>query len=66
MRDWPHAPAHRLEEQGAYMVTASTYRKRPFLTAEEKRTLVHDSLLNHARTYGWILQAWAVLPNHYH
>ena len=66
MDDWPHAPAHRLEEGGAYMVTAGTYHKRPLLCSDKKLRLVHDALLKLARRYEWFLQAWAVLPNHYH
>jgi putative transposase len=26
--DWPHAPVHRLDSDGIYMVTAATLRKR--------------------------------------
>ena len=48
------------------MVTAGTYRKRPLLCSEEKLDLVRDALLEVAGHYGWRLQAWAVLPNHYH
>jgi len=29
--DWPHAPAHRLGERGAYMVTAGTFEKLHYL-----------------------------------
>lgn len=27
MTQWPHAPIHKLTEQGAYIVTAATYQK---------------------------------------
>ena len=26
-KDWPHAPVHRLQEAGVFMVTAGTFRK---------------------------------------
>jgi len=64
--DWPHAPVHRLEEQGTYMVTAGTYRKECFFGSPERLQLVHDALLALAVEFGWRLQAWAVLANHYH
>jgi putative transposase len=66
MRDWPHSPAHRLAERGAYMVTAGTFRKEHFFRSPEGLTLLCDSLLELAVTYGWQLQAWAVFSNHYH
>jgi len=66
MADWHHAPIHRLGEHGAYIVTAGTYRKHHLLQTDRKLQLVHDSLLELAGRYGWSLQAWAVLSNHYH
>ena len=66
MPDWPHSPLHRLGEGGAYMVTASTYRKEPFLSTPSRLTLVRDALFELAKEMGWLLQAWAVLRNHYH
>lgn len=66
MPDWPHAPIHRLAEQGAYMVTAGTYRKLHHFRGEHRLDLLSDSLLSLARKYGWGLQAWAVFSNHYH
>ncbi len=48
------------------MVTAGTYHKQPFFGSPERLTLLCDKLLELAETYGWNLQAWAVLSNHYH
>jgi putative transposase len=64
--DWPHAPAHRLEEGGAYMVTCGTYRKEHFFRGPERLSLVSDNLLCLASEFDWRLQAWAVFSNHYH
>ncbi len=66
MTDWPHAPVHRLSEARAYMVTAGTYRKEHFLLGPECLTLVWDTLFACANEFGWRLQAWAVMSNHYH
>ncbi len=66
MTDWPHAPLHRLVEQGAYMVTCGTYLKQHHLNSAEKLTFFRDLLFNCAREFGWELQAWAILSNHYH
>jgi putative transposase len=64
--DWPHAPAHRLGEKGAYMVTAGTYDKYPFLNSAVLLDFVLNQLFSCALEFGWQLQAWAVLINHYH
>ena len=64
--DWPHAPAHRLGDKGAYMVTAGAYNKYPFLNSAARLDLVLNLLFNCALEFGWQLQAWAVLINHYH
>ncbi len=63
---WHHSPAHLLGESGAYMVTAGTYRKQPIFGSEKRRDLVQSKLFEWADQLGWELQAWAVMPNHYH
>ncbi len=64
--DWPHAPVHRLDERGSYMVTAGTYHKTDFFNTPEKLSLVRDRLFVLANEHEWRLQAWAILANHYH
>jgi putative transposase len=66
MTDWPHAPAHRLAEAGAYMVTAGTYRKFHHFRTSERLSFLQEHLLSLARELGWQLQAWAIFSNHYH
>jgi len=66
MKQWPHAPIHLIEDAGAFMVTAGTYKKQPFFHSEERLQLLHDTLLEKAAGMGWQLQAWAVFSNHYH
>jgi putative transposase len=62
----PHAPPHWLFEQGIYMVTAGTYQKLPHWNTPERRDFLFDALFMCAAEFGWQLQAWAVLSNHYH
>jgi len=63
---WPHAPTHRLSENGAYFVTAATYQKAHHFRGRERVSVLHRGLLTVARDYGWQLEAWAVFSNHYH
>ncbi len=65
-RCWPHAPPHRLALKGPYFVTARTYERHPYFSGSERLTFVRDRLLTLADQYGWQMEAWAVLANHYH
>ena len=66
MIDWPHAPPHRLTEQGAYMVTCGTYQKAHFLSTPERLDMFRDLFFTGMAEIGWELHAWAILSNHYH
>ena len=66
MIHWPHAPPHRLTEQGAYMITCGTYQKSHFLTTSGRLDMFLDLLLTSVAEAGWELHAWAILSNHYH
>jgi putative transposase len=66
MRSWPHAPPHWLFTPGTYMVTASTYKKVRLLNTSARLDLVQNCLFEVAAEFGWRLEAWAILANHYH
>ena len=66
MKPWHHAPVHILSDAGAYMISAGTYLKLRHFRTPERLTLLHDALLDLAEQYGWELQAWAIMGNHYH
>jgi len=63
---WPHAPIHRLEDGGVYMITTGTYQKSPFFRQSTNLNMLHGGLLSLAAKYNWALEAWAVFANHYH
>lgn len=65
-KGWAHSPAHSLEEDGTFMVTAGTYRKEQYFNSPERLKYLCDTLLKLASDFGWSLQAWAVMSNHYH
>ena len=41
--DWPHAPVHRLDSDGIYIVTAGTLNKTHLFGDEDKLTLLEQS-----------------------
>jgi putative transposase len=55
-----------LAEGGAYIVTASTYKREPLFRSGRRLALSHNTLLTLSPAYNWQLQAWAIFPNHYH
>jgi putative transposase len=63
---WPHAPVHKLNQQGAYMLTSGTYKKEHFLISSDRKTRFMNLLFELSEKYGWKLQAWAIMSNHYH
>jgi putative transposase len=66
LADWPHAPVHRLGEQGTFIVTAGTLHKAHHFRHPARLSLLQGHLLERAGECGWVLQAWAVFSNHYH
>jgi len=64
--DWPHAPVHRLDSLGIYMVTGATLYKHHLFAGADKLTLLERQLLSLSKQYQWQLEAWAVFANHYH
>ena len=66
MKDWPHAPPHRLLQSGTYMITAGTYQKSHFFKRKKYLAILENLLFKTAEKYSWKLEAWAVLSNHYH
>jgi len=64
----PHknSPPHWFVSEAIYMVTGSTLYKQPFLDSDEKRANFCQTLIERASIMGWVLQAWSVMPTHYH
>jgi len=48
------------------MITASTHQKRPFFNSPEKKDRLQEILFQVAEEFGWNMEAWAILSNHYH
>lgn len=64
--DWPHAPPHRLSEAGVYFLTARTRDKQHLLADDDMKDWFEAKLFELCAEFGWRLEAWYVLSNHYH
>jgi putative transposase len=65
-RVYKHNPPHLFRPNAIYMVTARTLRRRRLMESFERRRFFIGTLFERAKTLGWRLEAWAVLPSHYH
>jgi|HubBroStandDraft_3_1064219.scaffolds.fasta_scaffold13247_2 putative transposase len=66
IRDWPHAPTHRLGESGAYILTSGTFQKEDLFDSPRRLTFLTNTILESAESFHCNLQAWAVFSNHFH
>ncbi len=64
--EWPHAPAHRFTEKGAYIITGGTIGRFPFFNTAERLNEILGLLFACATEFHLALQAWVLLANHYH
>ncbi|TAE77649.1 MAG: hypothetical protein EAZ65_06755 [Verrucomicrobia bacterium] len=65
-RDWPHAPPHRLGQSGVYFLTARAAEGRALLGDDSMKDWFQATLFEISNDFGWTLEAWAILSNHYH
>lgn len=65
-KDWPHAPPHRLASAGVYFVTARARQERHLLHSPKRRDWFQEAFQRCVLEFGWRLEAWAILSNHYH
>lgn len=66
MCSWPHAPCHRFNSAGTYMVTGSTFNKQHLFRTFDDLDLLQKIFFELAEKYQWKLEAWALFSNHYH
>jgi len=65
-KTYPHNPPHYFVSNSLYIVTGSTLYNKHLLTNITHKSLVCDIIFERASHWGWELEAWAILENHYH
>ena len=65
-KSYAHNPPHLFVPDAIYIVTGSTIGKVKYFDNETKRAFLQETLLERASQLNWKLEAWAILPNHYH
>lgn len=64
-KTYHHVPPHLYRPQAKYFITASTYKSKRVLNDDAKDRLL-NSMAKGCSHYGWILEDWVILDNHYH
>ena len=62
----PHQPPHPVRDQPYYLLTATCYLHANRMPTPERRQQLLDALFEAFVTAGIEINAWVVLPNHYH
>jgi putative transposase len=62
----PHAPPHPVRDELFYLLTATCYEHKCRMDSQSRRQQILDLLFDKFVTLGMEIQAWVVLPNHYH
>lgn len=65
-KTYPHNPPHYFVSNAIYIVTGSILYNKHVLTSANHKSLVCEILFERAAHWGWKLEAWAILENHYH
>lgn len=65
-KKWAHSPSHLFIPGSTYIVTAGTYKKESFFKNPERLTMLFTTLFEQAERFKCTLEAWAIMPNHYH
>jgi putative transposase len=65
-KTYPHNPPHLFRPCAIYMVTGGTMYKKHFLDTDGKKASFLNTLFERTQLWGWDLEAWAVMGNHYH
>jgi putative transposase len=63
---WHHSPLHKFIPGSVYMITGATFNKEPFYSGPDRLKYLQEQLLAILKKHGWVVQAWAVFPDHYH
>ncbi|MBI4670124.1 MAG: transposase [Chloroflexi bacterium] len=61
-----HAPPHPFRHAGNYFITVVNYEHKPIMAEPARRSEIEARLLDELRPFEVDVNAWVVLPNHYH
>ena len=63
---YKHNPPHLFRPNSKYFITAGIYRKKILLRSDESKERLLKSLSRGCKDFGFELEDWVILDNHYH
>lgn len=63
---YKHNPPHLFIKSSKYFITASTYKRKPYLKLSFTKERLIWSLQKEFNRYSWEIEDWVILDNHYH
>ena len=65
-KEYQHNPPHLFRSGAKYIITGATYEKKHWLKSDEAKQRLFKSITIGFSHYGWTLEDWVILDNHYH
>lgn len=65
-RKYQHNPPHLFRSMGKYFITGATYQKRPLLQSDAAKEKTVEYMFKSFEHFGWEIEDWVLLNNHYH
>jgi len=59
-------PPHWFRPKAKYFITGSTYQRKRHLCSDEAKQATLGTLFKSFTHYGWAIEDWVILDNHYH
>ena len=63
---YKHNPPHLFQPNAKYFITGAIYQRQRLLLSESAKERVLKSLKIGFNSFGWVLEDWVILNNHYH
>lgn len=65
-KKYQHNPPHLFRSNGKYFITGATYKKKPYLKLDEVKEKTAEYMFKNFEHFGWEIEDWVILNNHYH
>ena len=66
LKKYPHNPPHLFVDGAFYFITGGIIEKRHLLKDEVGKDFLREAMRKWFPQFGWKLDAWIILSNHYH
>lgn len=65
-KTYQHNPPHLFRNNAKYFITGATNKKIKYLKSEKAKERLLKSIYKGFTDYGWTIEDWVILDNHYH